>query len=185
MPGSGPIAAARHMKFFDVVRKRRSVRKFVTQEVTDAQIRQILEAANRAPSAGNLQAYEVHVVRNAQLRQRLDAASGNQGAVAQAPVVLVFCAVPSRSAVKYGAKGEQLFCIQDATVACAYAQLAATALGLSSVWIGAVHELEVVKETLRLDDGLWPIAFLPIGYPAQAPSPKPRRPLTEFVRDVP
>jgi len=43
----------------------------------------------------------------------------------------------------------------------------------------------VALSPLRLDDGLWPIAFLPIGYPAQAPSPKPRRPLTEFVRDVP
>jgi len=145
----------------------------------------LLEAANRAPSAGNLQAYQVYVVKDPTLRQRLDVAAGNQGAVAQALVVLVFCAVPSRSASRYGAKGEQLFCIQDATIACAYAQLAATALGLSSVWIGAVHEPEVVKEVLKLNEGLWPVAFLPIGYPAESPAPKPRRKLAELVRELP
>ena len=165
------------MDFFGVVRTRRSIRKFSVKPVADTKVRRLLEAANRAPSAGNLQAYEVHVVKNARLRERLDVASGNQGVVAQAPVVLVFCAVPNRSAARYGARGEQLFCIQDATIACAYAQLAATALGLASVWIGAVQEPEVVKEALQLDGGLWPIAFLPIGYPAESPTSKPHRPL--------
>jgi len=172
------------MEFFDVVRERRSVRQFLPRRITNAQVRRILEAANRAPSAGNLQAYEVHVVRDAKMRRRLDAATGNQGAVAQAPVVLVFCAAPQRSAGRYGAKGEQLFCIQDATIACAYAQLAATALGLASVWIGAVHELEVVQETLRLNDSLWPIAFLPIGYPAETPPRQSRRRLDQLVRGL-
>lgn len=172
------------MEFFNVLKTRRSIRQFAAKGVDDRTIRRILAAANRAPSAGNLQAYEIYVVKGRALRQRLDAASGGQGPVARAPVVLVFCAVPSQSAARYGAKGEQLFCIQDATIACAYAQLAATALGLASVWIGAVHELEVVKESLRLRDGLWPIAFLPIGYPAERPAPKGRRALTDFVHEL-
>lgn len=173
------------MQFFDVVRARRSVRQFTSRRVTGAQVRQILETANRAPSAGNLQAYQVYVVRDPVVRRRLDAASGSQGPVAQAPVALVFCAVPSRSAARYGAKGEQLFSIQDATIACAYAQLAATALGLASVWIGAVHEPEVVQEALRLDDDLWPVCFLPIGYPAETPERTTRRALRELARELP
>jgi len=172
------------MDFFETVRARQAIRQFTSQPVSDAHLRQILEAANRAPSAGNLQAYEIYVVKDAKIRQRLDAASGSQGPVIQAPVVLVFCAEPSRSAAKYAAKGEQLFCIQDATIACAYAQLAATALGLATVWIGAVHELEVVKEALRLKDGFWPIALLPIGYPAEAPPLQSRRALSEIVREL-
>ena len=142
----------------------------------------ILEAARQAPSAGNLQAYTVIVVRNPALRARLDAVTGGQGPVAQAPVVLVFCADPKRSAVRYGARGEQLFCIQDATIACAYAQLAATALGLGSVWIGAVHEPEVVNEALHLATDVWPVALLPIGHGAETPDRKARRPLTELAR---
>ena len=173
------------MQFFDVVRARRSIRKFSPRGVPARKLRELLAAANLAPSAGNLQAYEVYLVRDPALRRRLDVATGNQGAVAQAPVVLVFCASPHRSALKYGAKGEQLFCLQDATIACAYAQLAATALGLSSVWIGAVQEPEVVKELLQLADGLWPVAFLPLGYPAESPTRRPRRELAEFVRESP
>ena len=173
------------MQFFDVVRARRSVRRFTSRQVTKAQVRQILEAVNRAPSAGNLQAYQVYVVRDPEVRRRLDAASGDQGAVVEAPVALMFCAMPSRSAARYGAKGEQLFCIQDATIACAYAQLAVTALGLASVWIGAVHEPEVVQEALRLDDGLWPVSLLPIGYPAEPPERTTRRALRELVRELP
>ena len=172
------------MEFFEAVNRRRSVRIFTSQPVSDAQVQTLLEAANRAPSAGNLQAYFIYVVKDSAIRQRLSAAAGGQAAVADAPVVLVFCAVPSRSAEKYGAKGAQLFCIQDATIACAYTQLAATAMGLSSVWIGAVHELEVVREALALKEGMWPIAFLPIGYPAEFPSPKPRRALAEFTYEL-
>ena len=173
------------MQFFDVVRARRSIRQFPSRPVSGSLVRRILEAANRAPSAGNLQAYQVYTVWDPKLRQRLDAASGSQGPVAQAPVALVFCALPGRSAARYGTKGEQLFCVQDATIACAYAQLAATALGLASVWIGAVQEPEVVREALQLDGDLWPVAFLPIGHPAASPERTTRRGLRELVRELP
>jgi len=172
------------MDFFAVVRRRQSIRTFTAQPVEDAQLGQILEAANRAPSAGNLQAYQIVVVKDAALTARLDAASGNQGSIAQAPVVLVFCADPKRSAACYGSRGEELYSVQDATIACAYAQLAATALGLASVWIGAVFEPETVKEALTLDEDLWPIALLPLGYPAERPSKKPRRSLQDLVREI-
>ena len=170
--------------FLEMVDARRSIRRFEDAPVPEALVDRVLAAAMRAPSAGNLQAYQICVVRDPAIRRRLDAASGNQGPVAQAPVVLVFCAMPARSAAKYGAKGEQLFCVQDATIACAYAQLAATALGLASVWIGAVHEQEVVQEALRLPEGLWPVAFLPIGHPAESPVTPPRRALSELVREL-
>ena len=169
------------MEFFTTVQTRQSIRQFTTRRIEPAALERILDAANRAPSAGNLQAYQIYVVTDPVVRRRLDAASGSQGAVAQAPVVLVFCAVPSRSATKYGARGEQLFCVQDATIACAYAQLAATALGLSSVWIGAVHEAEVMNEALHLQEDVWPLVLLPIGYPAEAPARKSRRALDDLV----
>jgi len=172
------------MEFFDVIQTRRSVRKFQPKPVESDKLRRILEAANRAPSAGNLQAYQIAVVKEPSLRAKLEAASGNQGSVAQAPVVLVFCAHPARSTVRYGSRGGELYCVQDATIACTYAQLAATALGLASVWIGAVFEPETVKETLQLREGLWPLVLLPIGYPAETPVPKPRRKLSDLVREL-
>ena len=169
---------------FQVIQDRQSIRRFTDRPVEAEKLLQVLEAATRAPSAGNLQAYQIYVVRDPALRGRLDEAAGNQRSVAQAPVVLVFCAMPHRSAARYGARGEQLFCVQDATIACAYAQLAAASLGLGSVWIGAVQEPEVVREVLKLEGDLWPVAFLPLGHPAETPAPKPRRPLQDIVHEL-
>ena len=81
--------------FFDVVRRRRSIRKFRPDPVSDGLLTQVLEAANQAPSAGNAQAYRIFVVKQYAVRQRLSRAAGNQSCVASAPVVLVFCADPA------------------------------------------------------------------------------------------
>jgi len=172
------------MEFFEVIQKRQSIRRFQARPVEAGKLTRILAAANRAPSAGNLQAYRIFVVKEPDVRARLDAASGNQGSVKEAPVVLVFCAHPERSATRYGSRGGELYCVQDATIACTYAQLAATALGLASVWIGAVFEPETVKEALRLEEDLWPIALLPLGYPAETPPQKPRLALEDLAREV-
>jgi nitroreductase len=100
------------------------------------------------------------------------------------PVVLVFCAHPKLSAARYGSRGEQLYCIQDATIACSYAQLAVTALGLASVWIGAVMEPEMIRDLFPLEQEQWPVVMLPIGYAAEKPEPTPRRSLSDLVRRV-
>ena len=167
------------------MQKRRSIRRFLPTAIPAETLTKILEAANRAPSAGNLQAYHVLVVQDAALKQRLAAACANQRSIVEAPVVLVFCTQPDRSAAQFGRAGEELLCVQDATIACAYAQLAATALGLGSLWIGARLESETLQDTLTLGEGLWPIALLPLGHPAEQPLDTPRRTLNEMARAVP
>jgi len=111
------------MDFFETIEQRRSVRAFEPREVGDADVTRILEAANRAPSAGNLQAYEVVVVRETERRRRLARAAHGQEFVAQAPVVLVFCVNPKRSGGRYGSRGRELYSLQDATIAAAHASL--------------------------------------------------------------
>ena len=168
----------------DTMRARRSVRVFTEKAVAREKIHAVLGAANRAPSAGNLQAYEVYVVHNRPTRERLALAAGGQSAVAHAPVLLVFCASPARSAVKYGERGKLLFSVQDATIACAYAQLAAAALGLGAVWVGAFDE-GAAREALGLTRELRPVAMLPIGYPGEEPLDRGRRPLASLAHYVP
>ena len=169
------------MELFDVIHTRQSIRKFQTRAVEDEKLQRLLEAITRAPSAGNAQAYRIFVVREPALRLTLSRGAGQQACVADAPLVLVFCADPSRSAALWGAKGEQFLCLQDATVACAYAQLAATALGLASIWLGATLESEMIRDALGLRDGLWPIALLPVGYPAESPDRTSRRAVEDVV----
>jgi nitroreductase len=162
---------------FATVEARQSVRAFEPREVEPARLQEILMAANRAPSAGNLQAYEIVVVRAPERRRALARAAHGQTFVADAPVVLVFCADPERSAERYGRRGTELFAVQDATIAAAYAQLAAAALGLGSTWVGAFDE----AATAGVVGGLRPVCLLPLGYPAEKPEPSSRRSLGDLV----
>jgi len=142
-----------------------------------------LEAANRAPSAGNVQPYEVYVVRSQEQRSRLTTICLDQKFISQAPISLVFCAVPARSAEKYGQRGADLFAIQDATIACTFAMLAVTDLGLASVWVGA-FDPPAVCELIGAPSDYVPIAVLPIGYAAEKPEMTSRRPLEDLVHGL-
>ncbi|MBU3957005.1 nitroreductase family protein [Patescibacteria group bacterium] len=172
------------MEVFEAIKKRRSIRRFdPTKEVTDKQIEKFLEAARWAPSAGNLQSWFFVVVKNKKTKQELAKATLGQDFVAQAPVVIVSCADLERSASRYGGRGEKLYAFQDATIANQNIWLAATEMGLGAVWVGAFDENEVSR-ILNLPSHLRPIAILPIGYPAESPSPPSRRSITEISRKV-
>ncbi len=169
------------MDFFEVLNKRRSTRQFQERPLEEEKLQKILEAANAAPSAGNLQPYEILVVKDHQTKQALCQAALNQESIKQAPVVLVFCQNVARSESTYGARGRELYVIQDMAIACAYAQLAATAVGCASCWIGAFYP-DQVQAVLKAPSGLIPAAFLALGYPAEDPKPTGRRPLTDLVK---
>ena len=171
------------MDIFDVFSRRHSIRGFTDQPITDDVLMQIFEAVNRAPSAGNLQAFDIYLATRTEHRKALMRAAYDQEFVAQAPVVLVFCATPERSAVRYRERGETLYCIQDATIACTFAMLAATALGLGSVWVGAFDE-DAAHKIIGAGPEHRPIAMLPIGYPNATPRIRPRRALDEIVHRV-
>lgn len=151
------------MEFLDLVNQRRSVRSFTGQEVEQEKIHRILHVARSAPSAGGLKAYQIITVRDQETKHALSEAALGQEFVAQAPFVLVFLADENLSASKYGVRGAKLFCVQDATIAAAYAQLAATDQGLASCWVGAFSE-DAVAQAVGTRSRLRPVAVLPIGY---------------------
>ncbi len=171
------------MEFFEVVKKRHSYRVYQDRPVEKEKIAKLLRVANSAPSAGNLQAYKIFLVKNENKRKQLARAAHFQEFVGKAPVVFVFCASPEESAVKYGPRGKNLYCIQDATVAASYLHLAAVALGLGSVMVGAFDEIEV-KKTLDIDENLKPVIIIPLGYPKGIPVPTTRKELNVMVKEM-
>lgn len=172
------------MEVFEAIKKRRTVRKFnPARKVADEQIEKLLQAAQWASSAGNLQARFFVVVRDQGIKRQLIEAAWGQSFIAQAPVVIVVCADCKRSAAKYGERGRALYAIQDATLAAQNLWLAATEMGLAAGWVGAFDEGEV-SQILDLEEGLRPIALMPLGYPAEPPPPPPRRPLREISKQV-
>lgn len=161
------------MSFFELAEKRKSVRRFLDKPVEQEKIGKILEAASLAPSAGNLQAYEVVVVADPARIKRLYSAYFSSTKHENVQVVLVFLADPSRSSARYGERGASLYAVQDATIACAYAQLAAADVGLGSVWVGAFREREVAS--IVNAGNRRPVAMLSLGYIASEPKKPPRR----------
>ncbi|RPI91434.1 MAG: nitroreductase [Chloroflexi bacterium] len=168
------------MEFFDVVKERHSVRVYTGQSLEAGKLQQILEAISQAPSAGNLQAYEVYLVCEAKRKTALAQATHGQEFLAQAAAILVFCAHAARSTGKYGKRGSDLYCLQDATIACTFAMLAATALGLSTVWVGAFDE-EKARRAIEAPQAHRPVAMLPVGYPGEAPRGRSRRSLNDLL----
>ena len=161
------------MEFFQAVRERQSIRAFKPLPIEPEKLDALFEAVNRAPSAGNLQAFEVVLVEEAENKERLARACFQQAFLAEAPLVLVFFANPERSTPKYGERGE-LYALQDATIAAAYTQLVAQALGLGSAWVGAFEEQEV-REVLQCPAEWIPVCVIPLGHANEKPFHTDRR----------
>jgi nitroreductase len=171
------------MDFYDVLKGRHSVRAFQDKDIQDKVLRKILGVATMAPSAGNLQSYKICIVRSAELKEELAGAAEYQEFLAGAPVILVFCADQKLSESRYGARGFELFAVQDATLAASYCQLAATAEGLSSAWVGSFEPLEVSR-LLSLLAYEVPVAIIALGYPAGEAEETRRRPLNDVLREI-
>jgi nitroreductase len=171
------------MEFFDVLRKRHSIRRFQEKKVENEKVLKLLMAANSAPSAGNLQAYQIFLVKDKDMGKKLAQVACDQDFISQAPINLIFCADGLRSARVYGKRGETLYSVQDATISCAQVHLAAVDLGLGSVMVGAFDEKKVSK-LLKIPDNLRPVIILPIGYPDEKPEETPRRSIDDLVEEM-
>ncbi|HHV79520.1 MAG TPA: nitroreductase family protein [Firmicutes bacterium] len=164
---------------FDAIRERRSVRSFEQKLIPDAIINRLIEAAVQAPTAGGVEPWRFFVVLNEKIRTCLSEAAFGQKFVAAAPCVIVVCGVPAEAEKAYGRRGRELYLIQDTAAAVENILLAATALGLGTCWVGAFDEGRAAR-CLNLDPSvIRPLAIIPLGYPAERPSPRRRKSLPE------
>jgi FMN reductase [NAD(P)H] len=165
---------------FNIMLTRRSQRKFEKREVETSKLEMIFAAADTAPTAGGFQGFEIYHVSNEQIKMKLVVAANNQPYV-NAPVVLVFLMNPNRIKMNFPPEIIKKFSQQDATLAAAYSQLAAHALGLSTIWIGMIDEAKVM-DALQTD--LVPSSILCIGYPLKMLQPKPKRNLKDLIHEL-
>lgn len=165
---------------FNVMLNRRSQRKFEDKPVEDWKMEMVFAAADTAPTAGGFQGFEIFHVKNTEVKKKLVEAANRQPYV-NAPEVLAFCMNPTRVKLNFSQEVIRKFSVQDATLAAAYAQLAAHALELSSVWIGMIDEKKVMS---ALGTELVPSSILCIGYPQKMLQPKPKRNLVDLIHVV-
>ena len=169
------------MEILEAIKGRRSIRAFKDQEVSEECVEKLIDAARWAPSAGNIQPWELIIVRKPEIKRKLAEAALGQSFIEGAPVVIVVCADENRSSQGYGVRGKTLYCIQDTAAAIQNIHLAAYALGLGTCWVGAFREEEATR-ILKIPQGVRPVAVIPVGYPAETPQQRSRRPISQIVQ---
>ncbi len=114
----------------------------------------------------------IHIIDVEKTKEKLVEAASGQSFIAQAPLVVVGC-TDEKISNYYGERGGNLYSICDVSASIQNLMLSAHSEGLGSVWIGSFDEKEVSK-ILNLPKNLRPVAIVPVGYPAEKPSPPPR-----------
>jgi nitroreductase len=168
------------MDVFEAIKGRRSIRAFQNRDIPQEMVDRLIDAARWAPSAGNIQPWEFIIVRKPETKRKLAEAALEQTFIEEAPVVIVVCADENRSSQGYGTRGKTLYCLQDTAAAAQNIHLAAYALGLGTCWVGAFREDEA-KKILNIPSGVRPVAIIPVGYPAEKPQPRNRRPINQII----
>lgn len=179
------------MNFFELVSSRRSVRRFSDKPVEHEKMLKILEAVRQSPSWSNLQCWRAVMVRDRELKNRISELSNVESyfaprgyhsnparkGLAEAPVVIVLCADPSRSGLLW----EQPYYMADTGIASENLMLAVHALGLGTVFVGVFHEPEI-KKLLHVPAHIRIVGLFPVGYPLDKQSRgRERKSLDEIV----
>ena len=164
------------MEVKEAIQTRRSVRAYQDKEVPEEKIKKVLEAAQSAPSANNQQPWKFIVVRDPKNREKLTRAAANQSFVGEAPVIIVAVALQPESVMRCGVPKYPV----DLAIAVDHMTLLAVDEGLGTCWIGAFYQDEV-RKILNIPEKYKVVALLPLGFPADKPGSKFRKPLEEIV----
>ena len=148
------------MDFYEVIKQRKSVRRYTAQQVPEDALMRVLEAARIAPSWKNLQCWRFVVVDDP---EQIAKAFPTVSKVHNAPMYIVVCANPEQS----GHKDGKDYYLVDAAIAMEHIVLAAAAEGLGTCWLGAAFDEAVVKFELGLPQNLRVVAVTPLGYAAE------------------
>jgi len=164
------------MDVFTAINGRRSVRAYKSVEVEEEKVKRILEAARLSPSASNRQDWKFIVVRNMGTKKKLAKAAFGQSFVGEAPVVIVACGTEPKTTMACGQPTHTV----DVSIACAFMILEAYELGLGTCWVGAFNEGEV-KKALEIPEPVRVVAVIPLGYPDEDLSQRPRKDLEQII----
>jgi nitroreductase len=158
------------MDALEAIQTRRSVRRYVIRQIDDEIVEQLLSAAMSAPSAANEQPWEFIVIKDREMLDGIPAFSPYARMTTHAPLGILVCA-DTRNVIVPG------FWVQDCSAATQNLLIAAHALGLGAVWTGVYpmdDRMAGFTKHCQLPEGVVPLAFVVVGYPAETPPPQNR-----------
>jgi nitroreductase len=192
----------------DVIASRRSIRKFRQEDISADTVRLLLDVARLAPSGSNLQPARFIVAQSPAAKDAL-ARYTPYKFIVKAAVIFVCCADlttittretrvgellqegafedvdmdmndPSAVSPIMDAEAVRAYLSMNVAIAVEHIVLKAVDLGLGSCWLGR-FDREKVKKFLALDETIFPVVLLPVGYPDQSPKARPRFALDKYV----
>ncbi|MFW9798457.1 MAG: nitroreductase family protein [Candidatus Thorarchaeota archaeon] len=169
--------------FFEVVRRRRSVRKYKDEEIPDEDIRRMIEAARLAPSTNNTQPWQYVAVKDPETIKLLRLVAGNQRFIENSKAVIIALA---NKAAGCCPGNPSMWHVLDTMIATEHVVLAATALGYGSCWVAMLdsrntQSIAMVKHALRIPDSADIVALVTLGVPDEIPPPKQTRSLNDIA----
>lgn len=197
------------MELSSIIASRRSIRKFKPDGISAETVQLLLDAARLAPSGSNLQPSRFIVAQSPSAKEALGQCTPYKFII-KAPVIFVCCADLTAISTRDSRIGELLeagafegidmnfdstapsaitpmgteavkaYLSMNVAIAVEHMVLKAVDLGLGSCWIGR-YDRDKLKESLQLDDTIYPVVLLPVGYPDQSPGPRPRFSLDKLV----
>jgi len=165
------------MDFSELIRERYSVRAYQPDPVEDEKLERVLEAAKLAPTAANRQPFQILVI-HTQGREEELYTIYNKAWFVEPPLLICACGLPERGWTRRDGKS---YVDVDVAIMMDHLILAAANEGLGTCWVGA-FDPDAARDVLDLPDNVEPIAFTPLGHPADEPGSKKRKPLDELVR---
>ena len=184
------------MDFMDLARKRRNIRKYKPDPVPEDKLNYVLESVRIAPSWGNRQCWKYIIVTDEVLKKKIiernlppttEPKPPTLGSevrptrprdwAAQAPIIIVGCADPTKSGDKEG----KPYYLLDMGISMEHLMLAAAEQGLGTCWIGGGFDETIIKDTLKLPQNIRVVAITPLGYPDEKTEPRPRKALQEIT----
>lgn len=166
----------------EVIKSRRTIRKFSEEDVSDETVRQIIEAGMLAPSAGNIQSWEFIIVRDMVTKHSLSQEALGQMHILEAPVVVVVAANTKIAEKRYGSRGRDVYCFVSTGAAIQNMLLMAVQLDLGAAWVGSFKE-RPVQEILKLPVEIRPVGLITLGHPAETPDMPKRRAYKEMIHN--
>ncbi|MFW9848763.1 MAG: nitroreductase family protein [Candidatus Thorarchaeota archaeon] len=162
------------MEFFQVVEKRRSIRKYKDNEIPKEDITRMIEAARLAPSTNNTQPWQFLVVKDPETIRLLSAVAGGQRFIAGAKAIVMALANRGASCCP---NNPSMWHVLDTMIATEHLVLAATALGYGSCWVAMLdsrnsQNVTLVKNALRIPDDVDIVALVTLGEANEKPKPR-------------
>ena len=170
------------MDFYSLAKERFSVCKFQDRPVEKEKVDRMLEAGRVAPTAKNLQPFQVYVLKSEEALAKIRALTP---ATFQAPVVMLLCEDIEHAWVN--PFDEFNSSAMDLAIMTSHMMLQAQELGLGTTWV-CWFDTAKVKEAFNIPEQYQPRVLLPVGYPAEDVKPGPlhaeRKALSDYVTEL-